>query len=161
VEIAAAVIAFLSTDVGKSLANKAGGGVAALYAAIRRKFDDDGDAVGQQALGELEQEPQSVPVQRIAVAALARKVEADEAFAAELRDLLREADTTGEFRFAYDVGYLDAESAEIQNVDIPDSVRVLVDASMKGQVIRGKNVRAQNVTVRRAPPSGTRGNEPG
>jgi len=99
-ELAAAAVALLApylAEAGKSIAGKAGeaaeAGIKAIHARVRRRLHDDPDDFGKKALARFEEEPADEGRQRTLTAVVAEKLQADEAFAAELRGLVEE--TTG------------------------------------------------------------------
>lgn len=87
--IAAAVVAFLSPyliEGGKAAAKKIGG---SLVGAIERSFK--GKPAAQEALDDMKNAPQDGDVQAALRLQLKKVIKADEALAAELEELLKEA----------------------------------------------------------------------
>jgi hypothetical protein len=97
-EIAAAAVALLAPYLAKaaSTAAETAGeatldGVRALFALVRRRFDDDGDEAAKSKLAALEENPEDGEAQKELARALSEKVDSDPAFADELRGAMTAA----------------------------------------------------------------------
>jgi hypothetical protein len=89
---AAALLAPYLAEAGKSVAGKVGdaavAGITTLYGWIRKRFEDDDDSRGRDALTRLEAQPDDAGNQRALSEVLAAKAEADPSFASELKQLV-------------------------------------------------------------------------
>jgi hypothetical protein len=125
--MAVSLVAPYLTEAGKAAANKAGEAagqqVEAILAAIRRRFQGDGDSYAQQTLERLEQQPDAEGRRRALGDVLAEKA-ADPAFAQELGDLVRKAkDDPATSRFVTQV-YGHARVGQLFNIGAVETLNV-------------------------------------